>query len=97
MWDKETLVSNEFLGGVRLSCGKGILLQHPELDMRIFPKYLSPKDFTQPPKSVLSWDFFFFFLHKSSYTFSLRSNTCVLQICNWLLSEMLIVEHCFGV
>lgn len=24
VWDKETLVSNEFLGGVRLSSGKGI-------------------------------------------------------------------------
>lgn len=34
VWDKETLVSNEFLGGVRLSSGKGILLEYSCLDMR---------------------------------------------------------------
>lgn len=29
VWDKETVVSNEFLGGVRLSSGKGISLESP--------------------------------------------------------------------
>lgn len=28
VWEKETLVSNKFLGGVRLSSGKGILLEY---------------------------------------------------------------------
>lgn len=29
VWDREALLSNEFLGGVRLSCGKGEIILWP--------------------------------------------------------------------